>query len=86
VATLFLDHLHRRRRLAAVTGVCAFHHECAMPLAINHVAVSCDCYLVIVVASYRAIATNHCDSNLSSSPAAARLVQIHRPPLRSPIN
>jgi hypothetical protein len=39
VAALSLDHLRRRRGLAAVTGVCVLHRDCATPQALNHVAV-----------------------------------------------
>jgi hypothetical protein len=39
VTMLSLDHLRRRRGLAAVTGVCVLHRDCAMPQALNHVAV-----------------------------------------------
>ena len=36
---LSLDHLRRRRGLAAITVVCVLHRDCAMPQALNHVAV-----------------------------------------------
>jgi hypothetical protein len=37
VASLFLNHLHRRRGFTAITGVGVFHRGCAMPQAFNHV-------------------------------------------------
>ena len=40
VASLFLNHLHRRRGFTAVTGVGVFHRGCATPQAFNHVASS----------------------------------------------
>jgi hypothetical protein len=40
VASLFLDHLHRRRGFTTITGVGVFHRDCAMPQAFNHVATS----------------------------------------------
>jgi hypothetical protein len=38
VASLFLNHLHRRHGFTAVTGVGVFHRGCATPQAFNHVA------------------------------------------------
>jgi hypothetical protein len=50
VASLFLDHLHRRRGFTTVTRVGVLHRDCATPQAFNHVATSCTSSLITAVA------------------------------------
>jgi hypothetical protein len=57
VASLFLNHLHRRRGFTAITRVGVLHRDCATPQAFNHVATSRNSSPMTVVAPQPVSAT-----------------------------
>jgi hypothetical protein len=86
VASLFLNHLHRRRGFKAITGVGVFHHGCATPQAFIHVATSHTSSPITTIAPQLVSATVKHAGDSSFFLAAARLHQIHRTPLNATIN